>query len=93
MELKEIDKLSDMVDVTELAALSEHGLQVVEEMGKVLEAVYPARSLHNIDFRELVDVHKLTHGQPFWTLWMRCSATHHMIFEAVVRALILNTMS
>lgn len=60
MEVREEDRVMEIVDMTEPAAFPELAPQAVHVMRKVPEAMYPAFSNHNVDFRKLVDEQKLT---------------------------------
>lgn len=55
--------MMEVYDVARLAALSGLDCQVVDWTKKVWEAKYSIWSSHNIYFRELVDEHKLMHGE------------------------------
>lgn len=50
-----------MVDVTGPVASTELAPQVVKAMRKDRESMYAERLLHDVDFRDLVDEHELTH--------------------------------
>lgn len=62
MEVKNEHQMTELVDVTKLAASSELGSKVVEAMRKVEEATRPARSLQNIDYQEFADKNERTNG-------------------------------
>lgn len=62
VEVKEADKVLKIIDVTEPAASSERGGQVVEGMRKVREAMYPVCLFHSINYQDIVDEHGLTHS-------------------------------
>lgn len=63
VEVKEKAQAMEDVDVTEPVPSSELGLTAVESMRKVREATYFIRLFQNGGFRELVDEHKIRHGE------------------------------
>lgn len=66
VEVKRADQVMEVADVMELEASPELDPRKVEAMSKAREAMYPVWSLHNTDFRELVEGHELTHGRSSW---------------------------
>lgn len=65
LKVRQEDQVTVVFDTMEPAASPASGPLVVGAMRKGLEAMYPMCSFHNFDFRELVDEHKLTHGELF----------------------------
>lgn len=61
--LKNKDQVIKMAHITEPMASPELCPQVAEAMRRVRKAKYPICSMYNVDFRELEDEHKLTHGE------------------------------
>lgn len=52
----------EIVDMGEPEVSLELGLQVVQELRKVRQEMYPVCLFHNIDFRELVEKHEPRYG-------------------------------
>lgn len=63
MEMKEQNKAMEVIEVKESTASSEIGLQLVEAMKKVREAMCSVRLLLNFDFPKLVNKHEPTHAK------------------------------
>lgn len=63
VKVKEEEQVMEVVDLTEPAASSELVLQMVQALIKVRKAKYYICSFYNIDFRELVNEHELTHEE------------------------------
>lgn len=61
MKARRKDRVMNVVDVIEPRELSRPCPQIGEAMTKVREVVYPVRLFHNVDIREIVDEHKVTH--------------------------------
>lgn len=57
VEVKEDAHITDMFDMTVPAVAPRLGLQVIEEMITVSEAMYPTCSFQNSYFQEPVDEH------------------------------------
>lgn len=68
VDMKEKGHRVEPIDMTEPAASLGLCPQGAEAMRMVLGAMYPIRSLHSVDFRELVNEHRLTHRDFCWTL-------------------------
>lgn len=86
--MKEEDQVLELVDVTELVALSAVGSHVHEAKRKERKAMYSVRTLHNIDSVELLYEHEPTHVF-CWTLYIWYSMAGHMMSKAVTVTQIL----
>lgn len=62
-KVKTEDEVAELVDVTETAEMTEVGPRVQEGMRTVPVVIFPACSVHNVDFCEVVDEHELTHRE------------------------------
>lgn len=88
----EKDKVMEVVDETELALSHDLGLQEVEVVGEGQEAMYPVYSFRNAAFKELVDEQELKIGESLSDSVVCCSATCHVMFEAVMKSSLFVTV-
>lgn len=93
VDVKNEEKVMEIVDVMKPAALSELCPHVVKTVRKVREASYSLFSFHNVDFGEIVNEHRLIHRDFCRTHLIWCLATCHIMFEAVMTTPIFRVMS